>query len=56
VEDDGVDTVFNVITNGSHTYRADGIWALGVGEAERYVSMDTWNRIGDGLALTKKEL
>jgi hypothetical protein len=56
VEDDGVDTVFNVITNGSHTYRADGIWALGVGEAERYVSMDTWNRIGDGLASTKKEL
>lgn len=32
---DGVARVFNVITNGSHTYRADGIWALGVGEAER---------------------
>jgi len=56
VEDDGVDTVFNVITNGSHTYRADGIWALGVGEAERYVSMDTWSRIGDKLTSTKKEV
>jgi hypothetical protein len=32
---DGVARVFNVITDGSHTYRADGIWALGVGEAER---------------------
>jgi hypothetical protein len=50
VENDGEDTVFNVITNGSHTYRADGVWALGVGEAERCVSMDTWNRIGDRLA------
>jgi hypothetical protein len=32
---DGMARVFNVITDGSHTYRADGIWALGVGEAER---------------------
>jgi hypothetical protein len=46
---DGEDEVFNVITNGSHTYRADGIWALGVGEAERQVSMAKWNEIGDRL-------
>lgn len=32
---EGIARVFNVITDGSHTYRADGIWALGVGEAER---------------------
>jgi hypothetical protein len=56
VEDAGVETVFNIITNGSHTYRADGIWALGVGEAERCVSMSTWNRIGDKLTSSKKEL
>lgn len=43
--------VFNVITDGSHTYRADGIWALGVGEAERAVSMDAWNTIADKLQL-----
>ena len=48
---DGEAEVFNVITSGSHTYRADGIWALGVGEAERHVSMDRWNEIGNGLAL-----
>jgi hypothetical protein len=46
VEEDGEDKVFNVITNGSHTYRADGIWALGVGEAERHVTMESWNQIG----------
>jgi hypothetical protein len=51
VTTDGEDTVFNVITNGSHTYRADGIWALGMGEAERVVSMDTWKRVGDHMAI-----
>jgi hypothetical protein len=50
---DGVELVFNVITDGSHTYRADGVWALGVGEAERVVSMETWNRIGDKLTMAK---
>jgi hypothetical protein len=50
IEPDGVDRVFNVITDGSHTYRADGVWALGVGEAERQVSMDTWNDIGSRLS------
>lgn len=44
--------VFNVITDGSHTYCADGVWALGVGEAERHVSMDDWKRIGLNLAAT----
>ena len=42
---DGKDTVYNVITDGSHTYRADGIWALGAGEGERHVSMAAWARI-----------
>jgi hypothetical protein len=56
VEDAGTATVFNIITNGSHTYRADGIWALGVGEAERHVNMDTWSQIGNKLTSTKKEL
>jgi uncharacterized spore protein YtfJ len=37
VQPAGKARVFNVITNGSHTYCADGIWALGVGEAERHV-------------------
>lgn len=35
IEWDGVEEVFSVITDGSHTYRADGVWALGVGKAER---------------------
>jgi len=46
VDLDGKDWVFNVITNGSHTYCADGIWALGVGEAERHVGMNEWAKIG----------
>ena len=34
VEPDGVDEVFNIITNGSHTYCAAGLWSLGVGPEE----------------------
>ena len=49
VELDGEDEVFNVITDGSHTYCAAGLWSLGVGEAEREVSMDEWNKIGEKL-------
>ena len=41
--------VFNIITNGSHTYRVDGIWSLGVGEAERHVGMNEWAKIGKRL-------
>jgi hypothetical protein len=52
VENDGLAKVFNVITDGSHTYRADGVWALGVGEAERTISMQKWNDIGDSLLQT----
>jgi hypothetical protein len=44
---DGEDELFNVITDGSHTYQADGVWALGVGEAERQVTMDEWGKIGN---------
>ncbi len=47
VEPDGIQTVYNLITDGSHTYQADGLWALGVGEAERHVSMEEWAAIGD---------
>ena len=49
IEPDGIDLVYNVMTDGSHTYLADGVWALGVGEAERCVSMEKWNEIGDKL-------
>lgn len=47
----GVVRVFNIITNGSHTYRADGVWALGVGDAERHVQMNHWRKIGERLRL-----
>lgn len=50
VERDGVERVFNIITDGSHTYCADGVWALGVGDAERRIPMDTWGRIGKQLS------
>lgn len=46
---DGVDMVYNVITDGSHTYRADGLWSLGVGEAERATTMEQWNAIAEGM-------
>jgi hypothetical protein len=47
IESIGIARVFNVITDGSHSYRADGVWALGVGEAERHVSMPEWREIGE---------
>lgn len=31
---DGTDETFNVITNGNHTYQADGVWSVGATEAE----------------------
>lgn len=34
VEGDGIDEVFSVLTDGSHTYQADGVWAFGVRDAE----------------------
>lgn len=49
VEDGGVRQVYNIITDGSHTYCADSVWALGVGEAEREIPMDTWARVGQVL-------
>lgn len=50
IDEDGVSKVFNVITDGSHTYRANGFWSLGVGEAERHVSMEEWDVIGSRMA------
>jgi hypothetical protein len=47
---DGDSEVFNIITDGSHTYRADGVWALGVGEAERHISMERWKQIGERMS------
>jgi hypothetical protein len=41
--------VFNIITDGSHTYRADGVWALGVGDDERRVGMNEWAGVGTRL-------
>lgn len=55
VEDDGMARVFNVITDGSHTYRANGMWSLGVGEAERQISMERWNEIGSHMNLLGTE-
>lgn len=45
----GIRQVFNILTDGSHTYRADGVWALGVGDAERHIPMNTWSKIGEKL-------
>lgn len=42
VEQAGQAWVFNVITDGSHTYCADGVWALGVGDDERHVGVNEW--------------
>jgi hypothetical protein len=56
VEYAGKAWVFNVITDGSHTYCADGVWALGVGEAERHVGMNEWAKIGDRLRREAKLL
>ena len=50
VEPFGTAFVFNVITNGSHTYRADGVWGLGVGDGERQVGSNVWARINRKLA------
>ena len=45
IEPAGKDWVFNVITNGSHTYRADGVWALGVGDGERRIGANVWAKV-----------
>src|SRR5260370_12554475 len=37
VRRDGIARVFNIITHGSHTYRADRVWALGVRDPARPV-------------------
>jgi hypothetical protein len=34
MEPDGEDEVYNVVTDGSHTYRANGIWSLGMDAME----------------------
>lgn len=49
VEPAGTDLVFSVITDGSHTYLADGLWALGVGKAERVTTTDEWAKFGKNL-------
>jgi hypothetical protein len=50
IEPAGKAWVFNIITNGSHTYRADGVWGLGVGDGERQVGSNVWARINHKLA------
>lgn len=47
VEPAGKAWVFNIITNGSHSYCSDGVWALGVGDAERHIGMNEWAEIGN---------
>lgn len=43
VEPRGVKQVFSILTDGSHTYRADGIWALGVRDvvSDAYLDRET---------------
>lgn len=53
IEPAGQAWVFNVITNGSHTYRASGVWSLGVGDAERHVGMNEWARLGNRMLKDK---
>jgi len=53
IEPDGMEWVFNVITNGSHTYRADGVWSLGVGDAERHIGMNEWAELGNRMMKDK---
>jgi hypothetical protein len=50
----GKEWVFNVITTGSHTYRASGVWALGVGDGERRVGSNVWARVNGKLAKEAK--
>jgi hypothetical protein len=45
----GREDVYNVITDGSHTFRADGVWAYGVGEGELTVTLEQWDAIADRL-------
>jgi hypothetical protein len=45
----GREDVYNVITDGSHTYRADGVWAYGVGEGELTITVQQWDQIADRL-------
>lgn len=42
--------IFNMITDGSHTYRADGAWALGQGEGERAIDTSTWKKVNHRLS------
>jgi len=49
VTPDGEDWVFNVMTNRTHTYCADGLWAYGVGDAERHVGMNEWAEVGKAM-------
>lgn len=51
VEPDGEARVYSVVTDGSHTYRANGFWSLGVGDAERQITMEEWNRIADKITI-----
>ncbi len=53
IEPAGKAWVFNVITNGSHTYRASGVWSLGVGDAERHIGMNEWARLGNRMLKDK---
>jgi hypothetical protein len=54
IEPAGKAWVFNIITNGSHTYRADGVWGLGVGDGERQVGSNVWARINHKLAKSRE--
>jgi hypothetical protein len=50
VESIGRQRVFNIMTNGSHTYCADGAWALGEEMFDPLNGMNEWSAVGTGAA------
>lgn len=51
VQEAGIAKVFNVETNGSHSYRADGAWALGVGHIESDEACECYLKTNEHLLL-----
>jgi hypothetical protein len=54
IEPDGKDIVFSVVTDGSHTYLAGGVWSLGAGDGE-VTRVDEWDKVGEELAMTARK-
>jgi len=50
VESIGKQKVFNIMTDGSHTYCADGAWALGEEMFDPATGMNEWSAVGKAVA------